>query len=196
MVELAIGGSPLQKPEHRERFRRVFDDHYDDLLRYCLRRLSRADANDAVAEVFTVVWRKVDQLPEGDEARLWLYAIARNIVRNSQRSARRAGLLRRRIGALASQPVPAVESAIIRGEEARLIVDAMATLSPGDQEVLRLRAYEGLDSAQIASVLACSEVAARKRVSRAVSRLAKAAGFPKSDGVHDSRAIQMEGGDL
>lgn len=196
MVELAIGGSPLHKPELRKRFRRVFDDHYDDLLRYCLRRLSRADANDAVAEVFTVAWRKVDEIPEGDEARLWLYGIARNVVRNSKRSAYRAGRLRLRIRALAPQPVPEVESVIIRGEEARLIVDAMARLSPSDQEVLRLRAYEGLDSAQIASVLACSEVAARKRVSRAVSRLAKAAGFEKSPNVNESRAIQMEGGDL
>ncbi|MEW9551250.1 hypothetical protein [Nonomuraea sp. NPDC050783] len=35
------------------------------------------DAADVVAETFTVAWRRVDELPEGAEATLWLYGVAR-----------------------------------------------------------------------------------------------------------------------
>ena len=56
---------------------------------YCKRRLSIHDANDAVADIFVTVWNKIDDIPPGDEARLYLYGIARNAVRNTQRSGRR-----------------------------------------------------------------------------------------------------------
>ena len=52
-----------------------------------------------------------------------------------------------------------------------VITAALTRLSPADQEVLRLAAWEQLDTAALAYVLECSEVAARVRLHRATRRL-------------------------
>jgi DNA-directed RNA polymerase specialized sigma24 family protein len=44
---------------------------------------------DAVAEVFLTAWRRLDAVPEGDAARVWLYATARRVIANQRRSGRR-----------------------------------------------------------------------------------------------------------
>ena len=54
---------------------------------------------------------------------------------------------------------------------------ALASLSSGDQEVLRLVAWDGLTPAQVAVVLGCTPVAARTRLHRARSRLAARLGI-------------------
>ncbi|MGH8915873.1 MAG: RNA polymerase sigma factor, partial [Acidimicrobiia bacterium] len=74
---------------HEERFRLLFDGHLNDLRAYCRRRLAPDEVDDAVAEVFVVAWRKLEKVPPGNEARLWLYGVARNVVRNQTRSSRR-----------------------------------------------------------------------------------------------------------
>jgi DNA-directed RNA polymerase specialized sigma24 family protein len=52
-----------------------------DLLRYFQRRLNSEDAADAVADVMTTGWRRVNALPVGPEhARMWLFGIARHVV--------------------------------------------------------------------------------------------------------------------
>ena len=51
------------------------------------------DAQDAAAEVFLTAWRRLDQLPEGDEARAWLYVTARRVIANQRRSNRRRAAL-------------------------------------------------------------------------------------------------------
>jgi RNA polymerase sigma-70 factor, ECF subfamily len=33
-----------------------------------------------VAETFTIAWRRADDMPPGDEARLWLYGVARRVA--------------------------------------------------------------------------------------------------------------------
>ena len=58
-----------------QRLRRLFDEHYDAVYAYCLRRLPEADARDTAAEVFTVAWRKSADVPAGAE-RSWLYGVA------------------------------------------------------------------------------------------------------------------------
>jgi len=56
-----------QSPSNEAKFRRIFDAHVSVVHRYCLRRLSVADANDAVSEVFLVAWRRIEEIPEGEE---------------------------------------------------------------------------------------------------------------------------------
>ena len=79
----------------------MFDEHFDVVSRYCLRRLSREDANDAAAEVFVVAWRKFDEMPGGERTLPWLYGIARYEVSVMRRTGRRLEALRRRLKGLA-----------------------------------------------------------------------------------------------
>src|SRR5581483_12232500 len=59
------------------RFEQLVADTSPDLLAFALRRAkSPEDAADVVAETFLIAWRKLDKLPPGAEARLWLFGVA------------------------------------------------------------------------------------------------------------------------
>ncbi|MFF0864030.1 RNA polymerase sigma factor [Nonomuraea sp. NPDC003560] len=69
--------------ERSARFEAAYDRAYGQITAYAVRRCdSPQDAADVVAETFTVAWRRVDELPEGPEATLWLYGVARKVLAN------------------------------------------------------------------------------------------------------------------
>ena len=82
----------------RRRFDALFEGHRFDVASYCSwRAASRSDAEDAVAEVFLVAWRRLESVPSGDTARAWLYATARRLLANQRRSRRRRDALEDRL---------------------------------------------------------------------------------------------------
>src|SRR4051812_33061810 len=83
-----------------DRFSRLFGDTERELLAYVLRRVDRAeDGADVVAETFLVAWRRLDSVPPGDEARLWLYGVARRQLANQRRGQLRRSRLADRLRA-------------------------------------------------------------------------------------------------
>ena len=153
-----------------ETFRAIYEANYARILGYALRRTTTADdAVDVVAETFLSAWRRFDDIPGGEEARLWLYGVARHVLANQRRGQRRYVRLAVRLrDELAALPQRATEAS---GELAG-VVDAMASLSAEDRELLRLVAWEALSLDEIATVLGCSPNAAKIRVHRARKRLA------------------------
>lgn len=187
--------SVAQRNATEREFRVVYDRHFDDVARYCLRRLPQADAHEAVSEVFLVAWRRFESLPDDGATLPWLYGVARNVVRNIKRTGRRSLRLRARVEAEPHYASQDVETQVVRRQEYAALIEALRLLNPNDQELLRLRAYESLTVPQISLVLGCSEEAAKKRVARAVKRLRKAAGIAApAFTVTPPRAIQ-EGGE-
>ena len=152
--------------QRQQRFDALFAAHGPDIVAYCTWRANPAsDAQDAVAEVFLTAWRRLDELPEGDAARVWLYATARRVLANQRRATRRREALHER---LAREPAPA---AIEPPEgEAALVREALLRLTARDREVLLLAEWEGLAPAQIAGVLGCLTVTAHGRLHRARRR--------------------------
>lgn len=152
-------------------FRRVFEQHYDAVARYCLRRLPREEVDDAVASVFTVAWRKMDDMPSIETALPWLYRIARYEVSTTQRTIRRFSALHDRLLGLAPSHQPSPDGVVVRQAEHEAVLAALRSLSTRDREVVFLRAYEELTVAEIADVVGCSRDAAAKRLGRALKRL-------------------------
>lgn len=153
--------------ERQRRFDALFAAYREDIVSYCSWRAGSAgDAQDAVSEVFLTAWRRLDELPEGDAARVWLYAVARRVVANQRRSRRRRDALRERLAleavSAAVEPSPDPEHALVR--------EALLRLGLRDREVLLLAEWEGLSPAQIAEVLGCAKVTARGRLHRARRR--------------------------
>ena len=95
--------APPTEPD-REWFRSLFHGNFRPLLAYARRRVDPATADDVVAETLLVAWRRRDAAPSGHE-RPWLYGIARNVIRNSARSARRQQAFRETLRGL-PQPKP------------------------------------------------------------------------------------------
>ncbi|NNC92906.1 MAG: sigma-70 family RNA polymerase sigma factor [Acidimicrobiia bacterium] len=164
----------VQSPDAHEAFRRLYDEHHRAIQKYCARRLPIADANEAVAETFLVVWRKIAKVPDGKDARLWLYGVARNAIRNARRGNRRQARLTARVGSVSDVPPLQPEVQVVRRAEDRIVLDARSTLSDADQEVLALHAWEGLSAGEIAEVLGVTRNSAAMRINRATKRLGKA----------------------
>src|SRR5262245_34187030 len=155
--------------ERRARFDELFSSYSRDIAAYCSWRGSAgSDPEDAVAEVFLAAWRRLDELPAGDAARVWLYATARRVLANQRRAQRRRfGLLDR----LAQQPAtpPTDES----DEHARLHA-ALRRPGKGEREVPLLAEGGGMSPKQIAKVVGCPAVTARGRLHRARRRFRSA----------------------
>jgi RNA polymerase sigma factor (sigma-70 family) len=156
--------------DHEARFRQLYAEHFDALLAYAVRRVDQPhEAADVVADVFVVAWRRVGGLPPGDEARLWLYGVARKVVFNQRRGRQRRDRLgvrlRHELG-VAVEPDPA--GTVAGGIAVRA---ALSRLGELDREVLTLTAWEGLEPREIAEVLGVSAQTVRTRLSRARARL-------------------------
>lgn len=146
-------------------FDRIFEEHGRAILAYALRRCaSAADAEDAVAETFTIAWRRVAYVPGGAEARPWLYGVCRRVLANQRRGAARRWRLLDRL----SRHEPATQTSAIEGTgPPGPAIEALGHLRADDQELLRLVAWEGLSHGEIAAVLGITANAVGIRLHRA-----------------------------
>jgi RNA polymerase sigma-70 factor (ECF subfamily) len=152
-----------------QRFTALFEAHSRALLGYALRRVPAADAAEVVADTFLTAWRRLDDVPPGDNARFWLYAVARNNVANQRRRRGRGDRLVERLTAELREVVVPDHAATVG--DSGVVRRAMDRLSSDDRELLRLVGWEGLRTAELAQVLGIPEVTARTRLFRARQRL-------------------------
>jgi RNA polymerase sigma-70 factor (ECF subfamily) len=151
-----------------QRFDPLFDAHYQEIYRFCIRRLGADDAEDATAEVFAVAWRRIDDMPSGVDDRVWLYGVAQRVVGNHYRSRRRRqGLLNK---LLLTRSIGEPDDATGADADARVLA-ALSSLSGSDQDLLRLTTWDGLTRSEIAHVLGIKENAVDQRTHRARMRL-------------------------
>jgi RNA polymerase sigma-70 factor (ECF subfamily) len=145
-----------------ERFDLLFERHVTGIASYCRWRSgSLTDAEDAVAEVFLIAWRRLGDVPAGDDARPWLYATARRVLANQAR----ANARRRKL----SDKLSLAPATILADEDPRAgrVRDALAALDAGDRELLLLVEWEGLTPAEVAGVVHRPPVTVRVRLHRA-----------------------------
>ena len=158
--------------ERTHSFRIIYDDSYDDLWRYCLRRCATAThAEDVLGETFAVAWRRFDELPDPPATRPYLFGIARNLIRDHHRRAGRDDRLTARLQQATRTRAAERHDRDAGDEDLAVVVEALHELSHEDQEILRLAAWESLPHAEIAIALACSVNAVGIRLHRARKRL-------------------------
>jgi len=161
---------PVNAEAPTARFRRLFADTERELLAYALRRVDRPeDAADVVAETFLVAWRRMDTVPAGDEARLWLYGVARRQLANQHRGELRRSRLADRLRA--ELPVAVASARSPEDHRVAAVRAALAHLEEEDREILRLSSWEGLTPSEIAAVMGLPGVTVRSRLHRARKRL-------------------------
>jgi RNA polymerase sigma factor (sigma-70 family) len=174
MYPVSKGAALLSPPdvaqtERRRRFEELYAAHRVTVLGYALRRTDNTDdAADVLAETFLTAWRRLEEVPLGDQARLWLYGTARRVLANHRRGERRRLALADRLKAelAVSYWQPDLRSG------AAEIAAAFRRLPAPDRDLLALAGWEGLTPAEIATVVGCSRNAARIRLHRARRRLA------------------------
>ena len=155
-------GSP-ERARYDDLYRRAFRP----LTAYALRRAAPEDAADVVAETLLVAWRRLDAVPPPPDDVPWLYGVARHVLANQRRSARRRSATVERLAAelrTAKRHTPAPDPT----------GHALRRLPPDQQELLRLAAWEGLQPRELAVVLGCTPNAASIRLHRARAALRRA----------------------
>lgn len=172
------------------RFDALFTEHQRAVLAYAIRRTTDlADAEDVTAETFTIAWRKLGAIPS--EPLPWLYAVARRVLANHRRGRSR----RERLSALLrveDVPTPLRAGDAVDGPA----FQALASLAPADQEILRLVAWEDLRNPQIAEVLGITVNAVAIRLHRARTRFAAALERTSGDGDLKYPASSRTSGDV
>jgi RNA polymerase sigma-70 factor, ECF subfamily len=147
-------------------FGELLERHEREIFAYVLRLSgSRHDADDLFQETFLAAFRAWPPPRAGNE-RAWLYRIATNKTIDRARRARRL--------------VPLADLRLVAPErDGVTLADlgaAVRALPTGQRAAFVLRKVEGRSYAEIASVLGCSEEAARSRVAEAMKKVKEAVG--------------------
>jgi RNA polymerase sigma-70 factor (ECF subfamily) len=142
----------LGNQDQREKFEALYAANVKDLLSYALRRSANThDAVETLSEAMLVAWRRIDDVPEGVEARLWLFGVMRNVMNNSRRSSRRQQRLIEKVSSLLEDD--SYEENCSRDPQTLNVHEALEQLRPIEAEVIRLSIWEELTSLQISILL-------------------------------------------
>ncbi|MGQ0743957.1 MAG: RNA polymerase sigma factor [Acidimicrobiales bacterium] len=163
--------SDKPRRQHEDRLEQLWREHLPPLVLYAMRRCaSREDALDVVAEVYLVAWRRIERVPAGSEARLWLFTVARNVLANHRRGQVRRTRLAKRLALEVEVTVPVATEV---SDAALALEAALGVLSEPSRELLVLVAQDGLSVVEAAGVLGISAPTARVRLHRVRAQLRK-----------------------
>ncbi|MEM7158527.1 MAG: sigma-70 family RNA polymerase sigma factor [Myxococcota bacterium] len=147
----------------------IIDKYLAPLLRFFRNKVGSVDeAEELTQRTFTGAIEGVVRFRDESTVRTWMFAIARNVLRQwAEEMARQRG----RSGSLGDASVADLgagpSTAMAKRREQRLMLEALRKLPIESQLVLELFYWEQLTARQIGEVLDCPEGTARSRLRKA-----------------------------
>jgi RNA polymerase sigma factor (sigma-70 family) len=165
--------------EDEAEFIALFEAQFADLWRFARRRCdSSQDADDATAETFAIAWRRRDAIP-ADNARPWLFGVARKVLANQRRVNERQQRVALRL--VEERPSATSEDRLLKEtlppKTPPALREALGRLSPEQRELLIMQAWDGLSVGEMAEILECSANAVSLRLFKARRKLAHELGM-------------------
>lgn len=153
----------------------LFLRHYEPLCRFAHGFAGRREvAEEAVAHVFELLWRRRGDIRIRTSLKAWLYGAVRlQTVDRLRALARRRTLPLEEVDAELVDPESA-RHALLREETRREVERLLATLPPQRQLVFRLSRFDGLRYREIAEILGVSENTVQNHIVLAMRQLAPA----------------------
>ncbi len=151
-------------------FERLYERLQPSLWRYVHRLLGDEDAaDDVVQEAFVRLLSRADL--QGDAARMWIFTVATNLVRDRGRTTAR----RRRI--LEAEPVespapPRADEELERRQRVARVREALAEIPERDRQLLMMR-EEGFRYDEIARVIGVAPGSVGTLIARAARKFTK-----------------------
>ena len=144
-----------------EFFLKLYKDYINELLRYAKRWVDEYLAEDLVEETYLAAWQDIHKVQEHTAPRKWLYkTLYHKCTHEVERKSYRMEI---------SMELSAFDA--IYSDEKKSISDLIPKgLPQAEEELLRMRYEENAGFQDIAEFLGIKEVAARKRVARAVAK--------------------------
>ena len=139
---------------------------------------SRLDVEDVLQEVLFAAWRSIgdSSFQSAGQFHAWVFKIAQNRIRDAadfvsakRRSPEREAMLVRTLAGSRTGPATLAS----RADDRDRILDALASLSDTDREVIRLVRLEGMSNSAAAEMLGIKENALAVRLYRAIRNLGK-----------------------
>ncbi len=153
-------------------FAPLYDRYSTPIYRYCYRQVRDADAAaDLTAQVFIGALEKLHRYrpKPGATFRSWLFAIARNAIRDRWRRSRPTRDVDEAMNQVVYHGPGPEEIAVHRSEMARLL-DALDTLPERQRDIVGMR-LEGLSMREIADAIGATESAVKTAQTRAFRTL-------------------------
>jgi RNA polymerase sigma factor (sigma-70 family) len=146
-------------------FQLAVDEHRDQLARFLAATVGPDDAQDCLQETLIAALRAYPRLRAGSNVRAWLFTIARNKALDEHRARVR-------------RPVPVAEapergggSVALAGAPDEDLWSAVRELPPKQRAAVVLRYVNDFSHREVATVLDCSEEAARRSLHEGLARL-------------------------
>jgi RNA polymerase sigma factor (sigma-70 family) len=170
---------PHERSPQADRITAIFSEHADFVWR-SMRRLGvpPADVDDAVQDVFLVVYRRISEYEDRGLMRAWLFSISRQVARHFHRGTTRAE--NRHLGLVVDATAPDLEETLARREAERVVSAFLEELDEPQRLVFYLSDIEGMTAPEIAAALEVNLNTvygrlrlARKRFERAIAERAQ-----------------------
>jgi RNA polymerase sigma factor (sigma-70 family) len=146
-------------------FQLALEEHRDSLARFLAATVGPQEADDCLQETLIAALRAYPRLRAGSNVRAWLFTIARNKALDEHRARVR-------------RPVPVAEapergggSVALAGAPDEDLWSAVRELPPKQRAAVVLRYVNDFSHREVATVLDCSEEAARRSLHEGLARL-------------------------
>jgi len=148
-------------------FDHIVQERQSQVLRTAYRIVGNwSDAEDVAQEVFVRLHRHGLHFSDGAALSGWLYRVTVNLCLDRLRSQRVA----EELPELSSGELSA-EAELIRVEQKRRLMAALARLPAKERAAVVLREIEGLSTAEVAAILGSTDGTVRSQVAKAIARL-------------------------
>lgn len=170
-----MSGDPIAEligeGRHRDAVSACAREHGAAIGRLCMALLgSQAEAEETAQETLIAAHKAMPGYRGDGSVRAWLYGIARRkCARKLETRVRRERRLRLVRGADGQPELP--DEVLETRERAEKVRAALERLKPSERDAVVLRYQGGLPYREIGNACGIDEAAARKRVSRALSRM-------------------------
>ena len=165
----------MQKPDalkqKENKLAGLFEEYYDRIARYANARIGdQREAEDIASEVFVKALKSLDIFEErGLPMGAWLFKIAHNLVVDYHRRRSQRQTVDLEKVEIQADNNPAMEAEMTL--EMERVRQAMTNLTEEQREILRLRFYGGLSSAEVGAMMGKSDGAVREAQSAALKKL-------------------------
>jgi RNA polymerase sigma-70 factor (ECF subfamily) len=139
---------------------RLVERHAPAVARFVAGEGARDDVDELVQDTFVRAFGAIDTFRGESAFRTWLFTIARRLVLDRRRAARRSRMVATVEEGDAATQYDALDS-MVADESLRRVREAMDSLSPRQREVFQLRVEQGLSYREIADLIGSTEGAAR-----------------------------------
>jgi RNA polymerase sigma-70 factor (ECF subfamily) len=166
-----MASEPAQNAVSISDFKKLYEEHLTAIFNFCLYQVGdQSLAEDLTADTFERAWRNRQHFdPDKATFTTWLFAIARNRVRDRHRWQGRHMIVE--LNGRHPDNAPHLEDTAAHSENTQQLIELIGSLTAEQQELIALKFGAGMTNRAIADVVDKSETAVGSALHRALEKI-------------------------